>query len=203
MISKQQIDDAVALVKRRNRILVDLDIAGFKAMCLELGAVAEAVELMSDEVAICAMHKSRVDITAIPRYLRLESVEWLRARGYTLYKGGPLPPSGVSSLHVADNYAWSQTKVKPVGRRRDYVLTAAWGSEKKHYLFSRWINDAERDMLRRAISAAGLANDGEAAFCFSVFEHAGKIYHLNCPLGPLGSVFHGNCSLLSEVELAS
>lgn len=94
-MSYPDVDKAMEQIRRRNKILVDLDIAGFKALCIEFGAQPEAVARMPDEVAICAMHKSRVDIVAIPRHLRLESVEWLRARRYTLHNGAPLPPSGV------------------------------------------------------------------------------------------------------------
>lgn len=45
-----------------------------------------------DDVLLISMHKARYDIPSIPRELRLESAEWLRARGYGAYKVSLLPP---------------------------------------------------------------------------------------------------------------
>lgn len=55
------------------------------------GAVVKPI----DTVIIVALHKARVECTMVDLDLRLESVEWLRARNYTRRGGIPLPPPGV------------------------------------------------------------------------------------------------------------
>lgn len=47
------------------------------------------------DVMIIAMHKARVELTMINKDLRLESIEWLRARGYVRRGPLPLPPFGM------------------------------------------------------------------------------------------------------------
>jgi hypothetical protein len=48
----------------------------------------------SDVVRLVAMHKARAELLDIHPELRHASVEWLRERGYTLWRGRPLPPVG-------------------------------------------------------------------------------------------------------------
>ena len=48
----------------------------------------------SDEIILIGLHKARVEATSIDRGLRLESVEWLRARGIKRMFGQPLPAPG-------------------------------------------------------------------------------------------------------------
>lgn len=48
----------------------------------------------SDEAILIGLHKTRVEASSIDRALRLESVEWLRARGYKRMYGMPLPEPG-------------------------------------------------------------------------------------------------------------
>jgi hypothetical protein len=49
----------------------------------------------SDDVLLLSMHKARYDCTGITAALRLESGEWLRARGFSRLNGLPLAPPGV------------------------------------------------------------------------------------------------------------
>ena len=48
-----------------------------------------------DDVILISLHKARLELTGVDLKLRLESVEWLRARGYARRGGMPLPPPGV------------------------------------------------------------------------------------------------------------
>jgi hypothetical protein len=50
---------------------------------------------ISDEALLIGLHKARVECTAIANKLRLESVEWLRERGYKRMFQQSLPEPGV------------------------------------------------------------------------------------------------------------
>jgi hypothetical protein len=52
-------------------------------------------EGVSDEVVITSLHKARVECTSLPDAPRLESIEWLRERGFRRIFGVELPPAGV------------------------------------------------------------------------------------------------------------
>ena len=69
---------------RRNKALAELDLSFAKQEYPE----------GSDEVLLVALHKARVDCTDLPDPLRLDSVEWLRERGFSRVSGLPLPPVG-------------------------------------------------------------------------------------------------------------
>lgn len=72
------------------RILVELDVPAAK-----LYLYSESNEtFIEDEVVLMAMHKARAELTHLDPKLRLESIEWLRARMWTLRGGRPLPPPG-------------------------------------------------------------------------------------------------------------
>ncbi len=75
----------------RLRVVRELDIEAFKRTYPRdlLG------KPMSDEIALMALHKSRVEVTTMPKVLRLESIEWLRAHGVSRMRGLPLPAPGV------------------------------------------------------------------------------------------------------------
>ena len=49
---------------------------------------------INDETILIALHKARLELTSMPTNLRLDSAEWLRARGYAGLYGVPLPPPG-------------------------------------------------------------------------------------------------------------
>lgn len=71
--------------ERRNKALAELDLSFAKQEHPE----------GSDEVLLVALHKARVDCTDLPDQLRLESVEWLRERGFSRIDGMPLPLPGL------------------------------------------------------------------------------------------------------------
>lgn len=48
----------------------------------------------SDGMMTLVAHKARYECTSIARELRLESAEWLRARGHGRLTGDPLLPQG-------------------------------------------------------------------------------------------------------------
>jgi hypothetical protein len=79
------IDELEPFIAARNRALTAMDIEWARSMLPEAS---------SDEVLVIAMHKSRYDCKAIDRKLRLESGDWLRARGYTAFGGRELLPPG-------------------------------------------------------------------------------------------------------------
>jgi len=72
-------------IKERNRALVELDIEWARAMM---------PNARSDAARLIAMHKARMHVPSIDTALRLESVEWLRERGFTDGFKHPLPPPG-------------------------------------------------------------------------------------------------------------
>jgi N-acetylglutamate synthase-like GNAT family acetyltransferase len=49
----------------------------------------------TDQIRIMAMHKARVEALDMDRALRLESIEWLRERGFSRGTGDTLPPPGM------------------------------------------------------------------------------------------------------------
>ena len=77
----------------------DLQVRALTSMDLELGwqLMREngAPYRPTDEVILVALHKARVEFTMVDLQLRLDSVEWLRARCYVRRGGIPLPPPGV------------------------------------------------------------------------------------------------------------
>lgn len=72
-------------IEERNRILREFDV----------DAAHKMMPYLSREGVIVGMHKSRMHVAHISKELRLESVEWLRARGFSDLHGLPLPPPGV------------------------------------------------------------------------------------------------------------
>jgi hypothetical protein len=67
------------------QVLISLDlVAARKFMTSEL----------TDEIILVALHRARVHATSVEKYLRLESLEWLRAHGISDMYGAPLPPPG-------------------------------------------------------------------------------------------------------------
>lgn len=90
----ENLDQVIARIRRRNQVLLNLDVAGFKAWLIKDGVNADRVNAMTDEVAVCAMHKTRAELVSLERSVRLDSIEWLRARNYGLQSGAPLPPKG-------------------------------------------------------------------------------------------------------------
>ncbi|OYZ79714.1 MAG: hypothetical protein B7Y09_09330 [Polaromonas sp. 24-63-21] len=69
---------------RRDAALRAMDVAAFQRECPDCPA----------DVAEIAMHKARYELPSMPRALRLESGEWLRARGYGRLKRGDILPAG-------------------------------------------------------------------------------------------------------------
>jgi len=73
----------------RNRVFRELDIPSARALLIENGHDGLAP---SDEVMLMSLHKGRYQCLEIDKILRLESAEWLRARGYSGGAGPLLPP---------------------------------------------------------------------------------------------------------------
>jgi len=67
----------------RNRALTELDLEWARKECPEAS---------SDEVLLIALHRARYECDSIADALRLESGEWLRARGHRGMYGALLPP---------------------------------------------------------------------------------------------------------------
>lgn len=64
---------------------------------LETGDVdkfAKHLKIKERDVAEVAFHKARAMSAQVSKHRRLISIEWLRARNFSLYRGAPLPPEG-------------------------------------------------------------------------------------------------------------
>lgn len=72
------------MLERRNKALLELDMDYARQM----------MPGTSDEVRRLAMHKARYECTALPREVRHQSGEWLRAGGYRRLTGDELLPEG-------------------------------------------------------------------------------------------------------------
>ncbi len=83
--------DIRAWQRRMDRALSKMDIAECARVMMEQGEIPP----QHPEVFLAAMHKARIERVRIEPKLRLESVEWLRTRGYKRRGGIPLPPPGV------------------------------------------------------------------------------------------------------------
>jgi hypothetical protein len=77
-------DSLVRFIEARNAALRTLD----------LNWARRTVPYVNDETLLVTLHKTRYDCTMIEDHLRLESAEWLRARGYKALGGVPLLPPG-------------------------------------------------------------------------------------------------------------
>lgn len=81
------------LLRRRLKILDDLDIGGFRAQLMEQGrqqnsgVIITEVEKASDETLLLAIHKARVQTKDVNRTRRLASRRWLRKNGYEIPRG--------------------------------------------------------------------------------------------------------------------
>lgn len=71
-------------IERRNNALLHLD----------LNYARELMPDATDEVRLLSLHKARVEHIFMPSNLRLESIEWLRERGFKRMHGLALPPVG-------------------------------------------------------------------------------------------------------------
>ena len=67
------------------QVLIDLDLVQARKFL---------TRDLTDEIILVSLHRARVHATTVPYQLRLESVEWLRARNIADLTGGPLPPPG-------------------------------------------------------------------------------------------------------------
>lgn len=72
---------------KRLKILIDLDIDGARRI-VPAGPKGEP---MSDGGLLVGMHKARLHWSAVPRALRIESLEYLRKHGFKDLWGQPLP----------------------------------------------------------------------------------------------------------------
>lgn len=68
----------------RNRVLIEMDVAGARKMM-------PPDSMISDMGLIVGMHKTRVHVASLPRAIRQESLDWLRANGFNDLHGAPLP----------------------------------------------------------------------------------------------------------------
>lgn len=69
----------------RNRILIELDVAGARRL------IGPDVAALSDEGILWGMHKTRLHVKEVPLALRQQSLELLRAQGFSDLHGQPLP----------------------------------------------------------------------------------------------------------------
>ena len=61
---------------------------------MDLSYFKERNPHVDEDVMIIGLHKCRYDCTLISKNARLESAEWLRAKGYQGMYGIPLVPAG-------------------------------------------------------------------------------------------------------------
>lgn len=81
----KNLDDTVARIAERTRILIDLDVPAARKW------MDDDVNHLSDEGILWGMHKVRIHATAVPLHLREESLRLLRDAGFSDVHGGPLP----------------------------------------------------------------------------------------------------------------
>ncbi len=72
--------------RERNQALATLDMAWAKETMPHASC---------DFVRLIALHKMRVECTDLHKVQRLDSIEWLRERGFRRINGLELPPVGV------------------------------------------------------------------------------------------------------------
>lgn len=68
----------------RNRVLIELDVAGARKMMPPNMPI-------SDMGLLVGIHKTRVHVVTLPIALRQQSLDWLRANGFNDRHGAPLP----------------------------------------------------------------------------------------------------------------
>lgn len=78
-------------LEERDRILIDLDVDGFRDQ-LTSGGHPEAKDI-DDKILVISLHKARYEATSISDNARHRSAIWLRTNGYGRI-GGPLLPKG-------------------------------------------------------------------------------------------------------------
>jgi hypothetical protein len=69
----------------RDRMLAEMNMQWARAM----------MPGTTDQIRIMAMHKARVEALSMDPALRMESIEWLRERGFGRGTGDDLPPPGM------------------------------------------------------------------------------------------------------------
>ena len=69
----------------RNRILIELDIPAARRL---IGGNSIG---LSDEGILWGLHKTRLHVPTVPRQLRQQSLDLLRANGFSDLHGQPLP----------------------------------------------------------------------------------------------------------------
>ena len=74
--------DIAEYIRRRDKILIDLDVDEMIALMKEAGARSVP---SNRDVALIALHKARAVVTSVPENLRLESKKWLTDRGFTYW----------------------------------------------------------------------------------------------------------------------
>lgn len=82
--------DEATYNRRLDEILSAMDLDRLRDLMAEVGNPPMTNRLVLEAAA----HKTRVERTSVASALRLESIEWLKVRSLSRWKGLPWPPEG-------------------------------------------------------------------------------------------------------------
>lgn len=77
------VSDAIREWEDRTRqALLDLNVRAFRKHQIDAGADPVRLRAAPDDVLLVSMHKVRIARSDLPNDVRVQSVNWLRARGF-------------------------------------------------------------------------------------------------------------------------